>query len=415
MSNHKKNLAALILTLLLIQSVCAGTVTEMVLRGLKWIWEKIVNFFLDAVGSLLGIIYGLLGICLTSTLFQPEVSSGATLELVKAICVIIVPLVEFAILYSALRVLFASVSPGERHIAKNQLVKLLLACLLIPISPYILQLLIDLAHGATNLFLANSINDMGVSSAPWDFASVGGYVGMTYIKMFMIPLVFLTAVAAVIVLLIRMAILHFYAALLPLTILLYLFDLTRGFGKNFLKSTIAWVFTPMLMAIWMLLALAVYPGAEGGLSLGLTAFFLIAFNLLIVASPLMFIGIMEMVGNTVTAAGQMTGGAAGVAMVAAGETMKMKGPQAIMSAGTKMGIGGFRGGIKNAAQKLLKGTPTSGGGGLGRMGGAAAKGIDAGSKAASGGLRGLGKAAAAIPYVGPVLAVGASVAAAGVR
>jgi hypothetical protein len=120
-----------------------------------------VNFLLDIPGriiallmsSILSWIKGFVDLpvtLLTNDLVNRPIITGVNyMPLAGILMKVIMPLVIFAILFTSIKLIAASTSPGERSAAKTQLQNLLIGLVVIPFSPLLYQILIDICHNLT--------------------------------------------------------------------------------------------------------------------------------------------------------------------------------------------------------------------------------------------------------------------------
>jgi len=210
--------------------------------------------------------YVMIGFLLTSEEMKPIVHTGQTLQLASGIMSVILPVMVLGLIISALRLLFTTLSPGERHMAKNQVIKMLAALILIPIGPYLIQLLVNITHVIVSDFLLGDemLSSIGASRHGWGVmaATIAQNISIGYC--FIQALLYILLILAIATLLVRYVLVIVFTALFPVTLFLYLFDYTKSVGRKFMKWTLAWVFAPIFMGIWALIALAMAESIQGG-------------------------------------------------------------------------------------------------------------------------------------------------------
>jgi hypothetical protein len=205
---------------------------------------------------------------------------------------------------------------------------------------------------------------------------------------------------SIIVIFIRHIMVALFGILMPLTVFLYMFDFTKSIGRKFLKYSITWAFVPIAMATWIIIGGIVLTNTVAGLDPNTGTFMCIVFLGMIVVAPLQVTGALETLGALMTSAGQMTGGMAGVGLVAAGQVMQAKDAESLVTAGMKVGAGASAKGLKG----LTKGVKS-----LAKSGSIAAK---VGNLAKAGGV--MGRVAQAGIMVGGVVSGAARIAGKGI-
>lgn len=406
MGRWKKPLTALTLIALSI-GVSAGffsaignffqLVGRTIVRGIVWMVEGIVTLAIGAFSFLVDPLYTIMQLLVTAEDLQPDVLAAVPMALTEAVMTIMVPILEAAIILVGFRLIYTAMNPGERSQAKTQVIKMALALILIPMSPYIVDILIGLNNIIVQSLLSTGmLSVMGIDHGMGEFASlIAGQMELQYCLLHVLN--WMLTILAIFTLIGRYVLVIVFTALMPLTLFLYLFDYTRAVGRKFMKWTLGWIFAPVFMSLWILISLAMAQSIGDGLNPSVGFWFLAAFNIMIVASPLMMTGILDFFGDVVTTVGQLMPSVGGVALVAAGETMKGKGADAVLMAGMKQ-MANFQGGMD--ARKFAK--KFTGQGGSGRGGGAASgalsgaqagiKGMQAGTSGIGGMLKGMGGA-----------------------
>jgi len=300
--------------------------------------------------------------------------------------------------------MFTSTSPGERSQAKNELHNMLIALIIIPTSPHLYQILVEIAYELTISLLGGDVwhcNPAGLcgwtsitgtyqevmgSNIPFGDVVSGVYNGVDdwrFIFIFCCTNILVTL--ALMLIFIRHMIVVLCGILMPLTVFLYTFGFTKSVGRKFLKYSITWAMVPVIMSVWIIAAgvLLINLGANG-IDPDTGTFMTIAFLGMIIMSPMIITGALEFMGSTMAAAGQFTGGATGAGMTAAGQIMKAKSPEAMLTAGVmvaskavaKGGGKGFRKAFEKVGKKKPGAAPKKKGV-MGKVG-------DAGKMAAAG-------------------------------
>ncbi|MFH0861494.1 MAG: hypothetical protein V1875_00550 [Candidatus Altiarchaeota archaeon] len=308
---------------------------------------------------------------------QPDVSSGPYLAMSGIIMQLIMPFLVFAILYTAVKLVFVSHSAQERSSAKNQLHNLVIGLILIPMSPHLYQLLIDANHAMTLQLLIDPAGTLMSIPGDHDLAGrVGTYVSeaneVKYVLLLCCAMV--VSILAVTIIFLREMLVIFFGILMPLTIFLYLFDFSKSLGRKFLKYSITWALVPVIMSVWIIVAVVLMNQGMSDVLSNLS--FTIVFMSMIVISPLIITGTLETMGAVFTSIGMLTGGAKGASMVAIGQIMQSDSAEGLVMAGLKVGAERFSGALSKATSGGQGGVPgmdgasgTGGGGPAPNLGG----------------------------------------------
>ncbi|MFH1054772.1 MAG: hypothetical protein V1744_01625 [Candidatus Altiarchaeota archaeon] len=390
-------MASLIILTFLCSHACAEESDGLVSNVL----EILVGWLADAIVNVIGALATVLVFTLTNeTLSNPKINEGSYLQMAGLIMEVIIPILLFFILYSSIKLIFASISPGERSQAKSQLHSLIVALVIIPVSPHLYQILLDVSFAMTkSLLMGDGTNPSTYQEVVGD-SNFGHLIGSTFVaglasgNLSGMCCIFIVAqivsLLALVMLFLRYIIVVFLAVLLPLTCLLYLFDFTKTIGRQFLKYTIAWALVTPIAAFWIIVAAVTLTGASffHPLDYMLSMFMTIVFLFMVIMSPLQITGTLEVVGGAMTAIGQMLPGPWAVAVVAVGQMLKTQSAEGLVAAGFKVGATKMKGladkkaagGAKKPGKSGSGDTGGKGGGGKDRKGG-----VGAGFDAAKGG------------------------------
>ena len=335
---------------------------EIILSALDSIGKEISK----GLGSILPLVFYLLT---HPALNNPNVSAGPYLQLSGAIMSIIIPVIAFAILLASGKMVLASENPGERAAAKGQLHNLLVGLVIIPFSPHLYKLVLDVNHMLTVQLLGSKgapgiyqsmVKGESLSSALYGAFSIGNPGQYCIILM----IAYAVSILAIGMILLRHILIVLFAVLMPLTCFLYLFDFTKTLGRKFLKYSITWAFVPVAMSVWIIIAGLVMVNIGNGVDRNNGVFLAIVFLGGIIMSPLIITGALETMGAAITAIGQLQGGAIGTGMVAAGQLMQAQSGEALMmaslNAASKAAMGGMKG-ISSGVKSLAGGATGQGG------------------------------------------------------
>jgi hypothetical protein len=326
--------------------------------------------------------------------------ANGLINMIRLVLGILYPVFAIIVVLLGAYLIFMASSPPHRARAKQMLMKVFIGMMIAALSPIVYQALL-MVSGALTDGVLSIINDPasgilpGGGSLLWrmekafnsvmPFPGTGGKsITDEILRAMDIPrvlsaIVILAITAtlwmlAIVVVLFRYTAVVFMGIMFPLTIALYMFEITRNMGRRMLKMTFVFIFTPAIMAFWLATALAIIPYARSSDNFFTGLLLLTVMSAMVSISPLQLSGILNVIGGIVTAVGQLTPGIAGTALVAVGGVMQGKGSSAIASAALKysggkllkggagiaksvMGAalgGGFKAGVATAANILKK-------------------------------------------------------------
>jgi tetratricopeptide (TPR) repeat protein len=286
-------------------------------------------------------------------LWNPD--ANAMRPLVEGIVNLLAPVYIVAIMLSGIYFLFASVSPAGRARAKNMIQKLILSMVLVTLSMPMYNILLNLSEAISQRILAGLeiqpslfLGFIGAANLAAVALVSSSTLGLGLVMPVVVYLGTVTLAATVVGL--RAFLVYLMAALFPITLFLYFFDYTKGFGEKLLNYTMAAIFTQVVQA--MVLAIAIISvNAAGDNPDWITAYFMMLIGegafLMIILSPLITLGLMSWIGGAVGAVGSVVAfmpvpGAniIGGAMTAAGGVAAGMGPGGLIAGGTVAGLGG---------------------------------------------------------------------------
>jgi hypothetical protein len=241
-----------LLALLLLVFVGSSAVNSGIAEGFNTVMSWIVApfvYLLFVVMLLLGML-----IKLNPQIYCAPGESGCVVtagvdKLVPFFMDILVPLYVIALMFTAGYFVVKSTNPRGRARAKMMLFKLLFSMFLVSLSPMIFQFLLDLQSMITEMILKEGISVSDAERIRSNFT-----VGAAGALCLMIFILYKIGWVAVCVSILRYILLVLFAVLFPLLLFLYFFDLTRGWGRKYIKMTITWIFTPVVQAFFLVLA-----------------------------------------------------------------------------------------------------------------------------------------------------------------
>lgn len=173
---------------------------------------------------------------------------------------ILVPIYVMAMLFVAGFWIFKAGSPRGRARARSMLNKLVLGMLAVILAPVIFQAMLDLSDLLAGHFMG-TVGTVNVLGIPFDFGG-SAFTGISIDKIFNVesagkaislclltPFVLLALICAYVVALLRWFFVYFYGIMFQFIVFLYSFEVTRPYGRKWLKKAIAWIFLPVVQAI----------------------------------------------------------------------------------------------------------------------------------------------------------------------
>lgn len=160
---------------------------------------------------------------------------------------ILIPLYIAAILFTAIYYVVKTSNPRGRARAKSMLSKLLFSMVLVTMSPIIYQTFLDVSYGLVDSIYENGYFSMTNLDRLEEATTGGEILGVCC----MLTVVLIVALFALLMSLVRYFFVVAYAAIFPILVFLYFFDLTRGWGRKYIRRGICWIFTPVVQMMWL--------------------------------------------------------------------------------------------------------------------------------------------------------------------
>ena len=250
------------------------------------------------------------------------------------------PIFVLSIIILGFYLIFMSGSPGGRAAAKNRFWKLILTMILVSLSLEIFKILLGISEGITAKVLG------GVTDGSIEFSAIET-ITFVLVQLFL----YMVYIWILISIGLRYILVLICAALFPITIFLYLFEMPiigamgREMGAKMWRWTLAVIFAQVIQGVMLAITVISFGNiseAAGWGKLG-AAFIGIAGFVLIALAPLMMLGILKWIGGAMMGMGMavsLGNPALGFAMTAMGGLMMGQGPaSALMAAGGAAGMG----------------------------------------------------------------------------
>lgn len=241
---------------------------------------------------------------------------------------LLIPLYIVAFMFTAIYFIVKTTNARSRARAKAMLAKLILGTIVIGMSPLIYQVMLDISGGLVNFIYEGSgiVNFEDLKTNVTAGGAVAAIVVIILTYLLIIPTIAIVAC-------IRYFMVVTFALIFPLLLFLYFFDLTRGFGRKWLRQAVGWIMVPPLQALFLVLTVesidSIGPTLDGSAGFAIAGpiigFFMTIAGLLMVGlAPLMINQLMSLVGGGVVAIGLATNSpwVAGVGGVLEGQKSK---------------------------------------------------------------------------------------------
>ncbi|MFH0862519.1 MAG: hypothetical protein V1875_05755 [Candidatus Altiarchaeota archaeon] len=218
-------------------------------------YEMILSWIAKSFGSLIStLVYWLQ----TGLVYNPGWNDYD--GLIAIILMVLLPFLMLQIVYVGGLLIFSAINPQKRSKAKDSLVKLITALILISVSKPIYIMLYDLIVGGLTVAIfdkANSLLGTPMGAVPSQQAIGAMFVGILTFAMgagiiiSMLWYVALFLLLAILIVFIRWAMIVFFYIIFPFTLFLYFspLDYTRNMGGNLLMKTLLWLSMAPVMAL----------------------------------------------------------------------------------------------------------------------------------------------------------------------
>lgn len=288
----------------------AVTADELAKPGSFWLWDWIVGLVANVITMLFQGIMALIRwnprvFCLPDEVIHGCEVTGGIDKLMPYFMDILVPLYIIALMFTAMYFLVKGGSPRGRARAKVMLSKLLFSIVIISMSPIIYQTLLDISSALVEYIFSLPFLDMDDLMYTFGLLAASN-VGLVCVLI--VGILVLTLVAIIVA--IRYFFVLIFAVLFPFLLFLYFFDLTRGFGRKWLRRAVAWIFTPVVQTLFLVFTIIAFQDIGSSFTTGfsisgpLVAYLMALTGMIMVgATPLIMGKIYGFVGGGITAYG----------------------------------------------------------------------------------------------------------------
>lgn len=235
----------------------------------KVLLDFLLRMNLNAIGENL-VVYAM-DICrnyfVDILLLNPDTMDPSILGLTRYIIGILEPVFILAVLISGLYMIFFSGSPGVRARIKSILPGVIIAMVLITLSPYILDTVFYFLGILSRGIMSHGPRDPMSFLLPVDeatnpinyfmsrFQNLTWYSSEASILFLFLALILLAAL--LIVVFARYIVVALFVVLFPLTIFFYLFIPTRVIGRRMMEQTLLWISIQLTESIALIVIVAI--------------------------------------------------------------------------------------------------------------------------------------------------------------
>jgi hypothetical protein len=339
---NKKLKIILVLGMLVVGSTSVSALldglTDMLMRFFDWISDGINDF-----------VQLLLDKIIDRLTWNPDIT--IVRPLIDDFIELLTPLYIIAFIIIGLYFFLLSESPKGRARARSALLKLLLSLAFVLSASLIYQFLLDLSELLVN-FVINLV-EVDLSAA----ARVIVVYMATYPLFWIVYALIILLLDIVFAL--RYVLLLIMAAIFPLTIFFFFFEVTKNYGRKLMRYTFMLIFTPVIQAIILIFFITtmnnIGEAETAGGEFAVIAICIAGFILMILA-PWMGLGLLKWFGGLVCFVGFVMLGShrmrIAMGLILGGGLMMGEGPGAIPMAATIWFIGQLEHGSEAAEIKL---------------------------------------------------------------
>ncbi len=278
-------------------------------------------------------------------LLQPDLNPFK--PIINDLLQVLLPLYIFAIAFTGVYIIFLSTTPHNRAKAKTMLSRLLLGMALVTISFPIYELLVNLAGSITAKILAGwfYVGGGGGSGLFLSLTTLLGLgAGLIIYGPFSITIIPNLILLSLLSIMVRYFLVCFLAAIFPLTIFFYFFELTRKAGQTLMRYTIIAIFSQPAQALMLIIMInALNTAASGSATQSLISIMIATVGfLLFIFVPLAMLKILGWVGGAVAGLGIVLSARnprLGATMMVGGGVAAGLGLEAVASGGAIYAIG----------------------------------------------------------------------------
>ena len=341
---RKKIIYVFILTILLSTVWVVSAQAEAVLGTIRdAIFYLLETFLKELAESLITAIVSVLMWAIGYTPHPQDVK-----PMVSGFVRLLIPMYIITIVLSGVHFIFISTSPSGRARAKTILLKLILSMVLVSLSLELYGILLTMASAITHQVFSGTVVDPSASLGAIFLGVI--LAGISQPPVFIvagIPLL-VVMIAALFSVFLRTVLVLIMAAIFPITLFLYFFDMTKSVGTKLFKYTFMAIFTQPVQAVALAVMVMGVNGMDTSTDFGvLLGLFIAAGGFIMIAlAPLMMTGALGVIAGGVAAAGIVVSlgpgknsALMGGAMTAVGAVGAGMGPGGLVAGGTSYSLG----------------------------------------------------------------------------
>ncbi|MFH1720976.1 MAG: hypothetical protein ABH950_00065 [Candidatus Altiarchaeota archaeon] len=274
--------------------------------------------------------------------YQEDCALPAISNIIKMMLVVLMPIYQVFILYYGIMIIWGSKNPRQRVQFKDRLQRFLTGMVFVSLSPILFQVFIDM-----ETTIVKNIMDIAETYIAGDgiYNFLEGFLpGMMILITIIviicflpvgIPIPFIVTIllTPVLLLVFRYLMVMIFGAIFPLTMFFYTFEFTKGLGQKLFRSSVIWIFMPIIQAVFIALFFLSADATNAVMSLAWLCLllFMLAFY------PMQITGMLGHVGGAISATGETMSSTKRVFL---GNMMRGAGfSGALMAAGQYAGMG----------------------------------------------------------------------------
>ncbi len=192
-------------------------------------------------------------------LISPDPRSPEIMTITRYMITIMGPILIFATLFCGVYLIFFAGSPAARSMIKNMLPGIMIAMVLVMLSPYIMNVILYVSSAITlGIVTQGAPNAMMVLLPATDsqnpifyfmtkFGNITWYSAEASAPFMFLAILLLGSLLVVVVA--RYLVVGLFIIIFPFTIFLYLFLPSREIGRRLMEQTIKWIFLQAVEAV----------------------------------------------------------------------------------------------------------------------------------------------------------------------
>lgn len=292
-------------------SNCGGGSTKfdivsIITAGLDIILKFILDFFSGLFTNVIsGIVKAFTKIFFWFIASFPNLSTPSIACEYNKVYSLVASLYSLAIAVVGLYWVFGATDTSKRIQAKEYTELLFFIIIAETVAPYLFNILVDLSLSLTTIFLNEDTIGKFLGTIVVGILSGAAIIVMTWgpTTPFLLLILLIMFILTLLLLFVRNLLIAIMYVLLPFSIFLYFFPLTRRVGANLLRYTVTLIFSPLILGIVLYAAIVVSEAVLGPFFYVLSVLYLIIILYLIykILSAITLGALSEMLSNILNA------------------------------------------------------------------------------------------------------------------